>query len=66
MGLGITLTNNEIKDITKVSRFLKNRGCFLKRTTKNTFIQERGWCNNFVGSLMKFDLPLMKKMCLHH
>ena len=31
MGLGITLTNNEIKDITKVSRFLKNRGCFFEK-----------------------------------
>ena len=30
MGSGITLTNNEIKDIMKVIKSLKNRGILLK------------------------------------
>ena len=33
-GLGITLTNNEIKDTTKVIRYLGNGGILLKRTVK--------------------------------
>ena len=33
-GSGITLQNNEIKDIIKVIRYLENRGILLKRTTK--------------------------------
>ena len=31
MGSGITLTNNEIKDIIKVSRSLENRGWFFRK-----------------------------------
>ena len=34
-GSGITLTNNEIKDIIKVTNSLQNTGILLKRTTKN-------------------------------
>ena len=31
---GITLTNNEIKDIIKVNKLLQNRGILWKRTTE--------------------------------
>ena len=33
-GLGISLSNNETKDIMKVIKFLENRGNLLKRTTR--------------------------------
>ena len=33
-GSGLTLTNNQIKDITKVIRSIENRGILLKGTTK--------------------------------
>ena len=39
-GLGITLINNEIKDIMKVIRSLKNRGILLKGNTTKTPSQE--------------------------
>ena len=39
-GSGITLTNNEIKDI-KLIRSLENRGIFLKGTTRKVTSQER-------------------------
>ena len=32
-GLGLTLTENEVKDIMKVIRSLENRGMLLKETT---------------------------------
>ena len=34
MSLGITQTNNEIKNVIKVIRFLENRGILLERTTE--------------------------------
>ena len=33
-GAGITLTNNEIKDIIKLIKSLENRGILLKETTR--------------------------------
>ena len=42
MSLGITLTNNEIKDIIKVIKSLENRGILLKGTTRKITSQERG------------------------
>ena len=34
-GSGITLTNNEMKDIIKVIKSLENRGILLKGTTRS-------------------------------
>ena len=60
-GSGITLTNNEIKDITKVIMSLENRGILLKGTTTNTASQE-GRFFNFLRPLMTAGLPLMKSV----
>ena len=40
MGLGITLTNNEIKDIIKIIRSLENKGILLKATSEK-FISKK-------------------------
>ena len=50
-GTGITLTNNEIKDIMKVMKSLENRGILLKGTTRKVTSQE--------GAFLKFLRPLM-------
>ena len=42
-GLGITLTNNEIKNIMKVIKSLENIGILLKGTTRNITCQEGGF-----------------------
>ena len=42
-GSGITLTNNEIKDIMKVIKSLENRGILLKGTTAKITGQEGGF-----------------------
>ena len=44
-GTGITITNNEIKDIMKVIKYLQNRGLLLKGTTTKTISQEGGFLN---------------------
>ena len=58
-GWGITLTNNEIKDIMKVINSLENRGSLIKGTTRKFTGQEGGFFN-FLRLLMAGDLPLMK------
>ena len=58
-GSGITLINNEIKDIMKVIRSLENRGTLKKGTTRNITSQEGGFLN-FLRPLMTAGLPLMK------
>ena len=60
-GSGITLTNNEIKDVKEVIKFLENRGIFLKGTTRKITSQERGILN-FLEPLMRAGLPLMKSL----
>ena len=60
-GSGITLTNNEMKDIIKVIRFLENRESFLKVTT-NRNINQNGGFINFIRSLMTAGLPFMKNV----
>ena len=40
---GITLTNNEIKDIMRVIKPLENRGISLKGTTRKSTSQEEGF-----------------------
>ena len=58
-GSGITLTNNEIKDIMKVIKSLENRGSLIKGTTRK-FTSREGRFFNFLRLLMAGDLPLMK------
>ena len=58
---GITLTNNEIKDIMKVITSLENRGILLKGTTRKITSQEGGFLN-FLRPLMTAGLPLMKSV----
>ena len=60
-GSGITLTNNEIKDIMKVIKSLENRGILLKGTTRKITSQEGGFLN-FLRPLMTAGLPLMKSV----
>ena len=55
-GLGIVLRNNEIKDIIKVTKSLKNRGILLKGTNRKTASQEGGFLN-FPRLLMTAGLP---------
>ena len=40
---GITLTNNEIKDIMRVIKSLENRGILFKGTTRKSTSQEGGF-----------------------
>ena len=60
-GLGITLTNNEIKDIIKVIKYLENRGILSKKTNRKIASQEGGFLN-FLKLLTTADLPLMKSI----
>ena len=61
MGLGVTLTSTEIKDIIKVMRSLENIGILLKGTIGKAISQEGGLLN-FLSPLIKVDLPLMKNV----
>ena len=40
-GAGIIPTNNEIKDIMKVIKYLENRGILLKGTTKKLLVKKK-------------------------
>ena len=60
-GSGITLKNNEKKDIVKVIKSLQNRGILLKRTTRKITSQEGGFLN-FLRPLMTAGVPLMKSV----
>ena len=60
-GSGITLTNNEIKDIIKATKSLENRGILLKGTTRKIARQEGGF-PNFLRPLITAGLPLMKSL----
>ena len=44
LGSGITRTNNDIEDITKVIKSLENRAVLLKGTTEKVISQEGGFC----------------------
>ena len=61
LGTGITLKNNEIKNIIEVIRSLENRRIFLKGATRKITSQEGGFLN-FLKSLMSVGLPLMKNV----
>ena len=58
LGSGITLTNNEIKDIIKVINSIENRWDSLKVSSSKIVIQELTLLN-FLGRLMGVRLPLM-------
>ena len=58
---GITLTNNEIKDIIKVIKSLENKGVLLKATTTKITSQE-GVFLIFIRPLITAGLPLMKSV----
>ena len=60
-GSGITLTNNEIKDIMKVITYLENRGILLKGTIRKITRQE-GEFLSFIRPLMTASLSLMKSV----
>ena len=60
-GLGITLANNEIKDIIKFIRYLENREILLKRTARKINSQEEVLLN-FLAPLTRVALPLMKNV----
>ena len=60
-GSGITLTNNEIKDIMEVIKSLENRGISLKETNKQIISQEGGFLN-FLRPLVTAGLPLLKNV----
>ena len=53
---GITLINNEIKDIMKVIKSLENRGILLKGKYEKVLNQKGG----FLPSLMRFSSLLIK------
>ena len=57
---GVTLTNNEVKDIMKVIKPSESRGILLKATTRKIGNQEGGFLN-FLRPLMTAGLPLMKR-----
>ena len=38
---GIIPTNNEIKDMMKVIKYLENRGILLKKTTKKFLVKKK-------------------------
>ena len=59
----ITLRNNEIKDIIKVTNSLENRGILLKGTARKITSQEGGFLN-FLRSLMTAGFPLMKNVLI--
>ena len=59
----ITLKNNEIKDIMKIIRFLKNREILLKETTWK-IISREGRLFSFLDPLKKLTLPLMKNVLM--
>ena len=59
-GTGVTLANNEVKDIKKLIKSLENRGILLKGTTRKITNQEGGFLN-FLKPLMTAGLPLMKR-----
>ena len=60
-GSGISLKNNEIRDIIKVAKSLENREIFLKGTATKIISQEEGFIS-FLRPLMTACLPLMKNV----
>ena len=59
MGLGITVKNNETKDIIKVIKSLGNSAILLKQNLGKSNSQAEG-IFNFLAPKMRAVLPLMK------
>ena len=62
MSSEITLTNNEIKYIIKIIKYLENRETLLKGTTRKIISQEGWLLGNFLGLLMIVALPWMENV----
>ena len=62
MSSEITLTNNEIKYIIKIVKYLENREILLKETTRKIISQEGWLLGNFLGLLMIVALPWMENV----
>ena len=62
-GAGITLANNQIKDIINVIKSLENREILLKGNTRKFTCQEGGFLS-FLRPLMATDLLLMKSVLM--
>ena len=60
---GIILTSNETKDIVKVVKSLENRVILLRRTS-GKIISKEGGLLNFLDSLIKVSLSLIKNVLL--
>ena len=58
---GITLTNDEIRDIMRAIKTSENRGILLKGTTRKITSQEGGFLN-FLRPLMTAGLQLIKSV----
>ena len=58
---GVTLTNNEIKDVVIVISSIQNRRALLKGTT-GKFIDKEGGLLSFLDQLMKACFPLMENL----
>ena len=62
MGARLTLTNNEIKYIIRVIKYLEYRGVLLKGTNKEIINQKGGLLSKILGLLIIVGLPLMKNV----
>ena len=62
MSSEITLTNNEIKYIIKIIKYLENREILLKETTRKIICQEGWLLGNFLGLSMIVALPWMENV----
>ena len=58
---GVTLINNEIKDIVKVIRSLENTGILFKGTTRKISSQKGGFIN-FLKPLISVVLSLIRNV----
>ena len=61
---GMTLTNNDIKDIRKKLSLQKIEE-LKKELVKNNQSQDEGFLGNVLGSLMKVGLPLENNVIIH-
>ena len=61
-GSGISLTNNEAKEVIKLSRSFENNRILLKRSTKK--ISQKGELLNAFYPLTRVTLPLMKRVLI--
>ena len=59
-GSGITLANNEMKDVIKVIKSLENRGVLLKGTTKKLLVKKKDL--SIFRPLITAGLLLMKSV----